>query len=102
MRTIANAAGGMSVRVPPINAYQMTRKSCCLRYFPADHVVEPPVIVSQPTAERTIERQTRLSFSLSGPPPGWKNASQTSLSKHFLFAEFKMGRRINYANLWNR
>jgi hypothetical protein len=101
MRTIANAAGGMSVRVPPINAYQMTRKSCSLRYFPADHVVEPPVIVFQQTAERAIERQTRLSFSLSGPPPGWKNASHIS-AKHFVFAEFKMGRRINYANLWNR
>jgi hypothetical protein len=60
MRTIANAAGGMSVRVPPINAYQMTRKSCSIRHFPADHVVEPPVIVFQPTAARAIERYTRF------------------------------------------
>jgi hypothetical protein len=56
MRTIGNAAGGMSVRVPPINACQMTRKTGSLRHFPADHVVEQPVILFQQTAERALER----------------------------------------------
>lgn len=77
MRTIGNAAGGMSVRVPPINAYQMTRKSCSLRHFPADHVVEPPVIVSsrRPSARSSAKR----AFIQSERAATWMEERQSHL-----------------------
>ena len=84
MRTIGNAAGGMSGRVPPINAYQMTR-------LPNDAQNWLLTAFSRGSRRRTAgysfpadgraraRALNALSFSLSGTPPRWKNASHISV-----------------------